>query len=380
MDFVVFSHLRWDFVFQRPQHLLSRAAAQGRVLYIEEEVREEGPTRIDLSTPEPNITVARPVIPPALQQGAAEEAIRALANRLVGEWRCGEYHLWHYSVMAEPISRDLEPVVTVFDCMDDLAAFRFAPPQLLDREARLMRRADVVFTGGRTLYETKRRLHPNVHAFPSSVDVAHFARARAEIQEPSELRPIGHPRLVYAGVIDERLDLGLIQRLADAGLGQVVLIGPVAKLSPDELPRSRALHYLGQQPYNRLPAFFGHSEVGIMPFALNDATRSISPTKTPEYLAAGLPVVSTPIGDVVSGYGDLPVVHIASATDFASACLDASNGPRTDAAADARLRGTSWDSTWEQMSELITWGRRASQPPPQGAERVEPVPAVASAS
>jgi UDP-galactopyranose mutase len=354
MDVVAFSHLRWDFVYQRPQHLLSRAARDGRILFIEEEVRHDGQARAELSRAAHNVTVCRPLVPAALGAQEAEEVVRDLVARAVRGWAKGPYAVWHYAVMAEPLSRDLTPAVTVFDCMDDLASFRFAPPGLADREARLLERADIVFTGGHSLYEAKRHRHPNVYAFPSSVDVAHFARARTEIAEPALLAGIPRPRLVYAGVIDERLDLSLIQYLGRVAVADVVLIGPTAKVAPEELPRGARLHYLGMQPYEALPAFFAQCDVGVMPFALNEATRCISPTKTPEYLAAGLPVVTTAIADVVHDYGHLRTVHVARApADFAAACLDALAGPRTAPEVDELLGRSSWDFTWAQMSALM---------------------------
>jgi glycosyltransferase involved in cell wall biosynthesis len=371
VDIVAFSHLRWGFVFQRPQHLLTRAAKGGRVLFLEEEERAAGPPRLVLTNPKPNITVARPVVPDELTPAATVEVVRSLAERMVAEWHDGPYVLWHYSVMAEPLSRNLGPFATIFDCMDDLTAFRFAPRQLLVREAALLARADLVFTGGWTLYQAKRHLHPRVFPFPSSIDTVHFGRARHEIPEPPELAPIGHPRFVYAGVIDERLDLSLVSHVAAAGIGEVVLIGPVAKLADQELPRAAGIHYLGMRDYQELPAFFAHCDVGIMPFALNDATRSISPTKTPEYLAAGLPVVTTPIADVVRSYGDLATVRVArSRRGFIAGCLDALCGPRIDAATDARLAESSWDRTWHSMAELIEAIRTPSDRPWPAAQPV----------
>jgi glycosyltransferase involved in cell wall biosynthesis len=354
VDVVVLSHLRWDFVYQRPQHLMSRAAERHRVLFIEEPIPGAG-VGIDWSEVAPNLTVARPVLPDGLGEPDAEALIAAQIRDLVIGWRRHEdLVVWHYSVLAEPVSRDLGADVTVFDCMDELSAFNGAPPHLVGRERDLIARADLVFTGGHSLWEAKRPLHPSVHLFPSSVDVAHFASGRAEQTEPAALDGIPHPRLVYAGVIDERIDLPLISRLASADVGEVVLIGPVAKIDEAAVPAGPRVHRLGMQPYAQLPAFFAHSDVALMPFALNAATRFISPTKTPEYLAAGLPVVSTAVTDVVRGYGDLDMVSIATDPDgFVAACADALVRPRRLGEVDARLAGMAWDSTWAAMEGLI---------------------------
>jgi hypothetical protein len=353
MDIVALSHLRWDFVYQRPQHLLSRAARRHRVLFVEEAVAGES-FGLAEEAHGPSLTVVRPTVPATMGPDEAELAIAAAVRDLVETWRRDELVVWHYSVMAEPISRALDPDVIVFDCMDELSAFRGAPPGLVARERALLSRADLVFTGGHSLWEAKRRLHPEVHAFPSSVDRAHFESARMPHPEPETLAGIGRPRLAYAGVIDERIDLGLIEAVAEAGLGEVVLIGPIAKIDPADVPSGPRIHLLGMRSYNELPALFSHVDVGLMPFALNEATRFISPTKTPEYLAAGLPVVSTPITDVVRTYGDLGMVQIAAGPDaFVAACRTALQRRRELDAADELLAGMSWDATWTAMERLI---------------------------
>jgi glycosyltransferase involved in cell wall biosynthesis len=353
MDIVVLSHLRWDFVYQRPQHLVSRAARRHRVLFVEE-VAEGDAFRLEQRQVTSNLCVVRPILPVGTAEATGEDWLAGAIRPLVDGWRREDPVVWHYSVLSEPLSRRLGAAVTVFDCMDELSAFRGAPAHLAERERALLDRADLVFAGGYSLWDAKRKLHPRVHLFPSGVDVGHFSAARREQPEPEILRGIEHPRFVYAGVIDERLDLGLLARVAAADIGQVVLIGPVAKIDPRDVPTGAQIHRLGMQPYERLPALFAHCDVGLMPFELNAATRFISPTKTPEYLAAGLPVVSTRIPDVVRGYGDLGMVHIAdTAGEFIAACSDALLNSRPLADADERISGMSWDATWESMERLI---------------------------
>jgi UDP-galactopyranose mutase len=271
-----------------------------------------------------------------------------------------DFVLWYYTPLALRFTADLAPAAVVYDCMDELSGFKGASAELPERERQLLARADVVFTGGRSLYEAKRRLHPNVHAFPSSVDVAHFSKARTlGDDEPADQAALPRPRVGYVGVIDERLDQELVDYVARSRPDwQVILVGPVVKIDPARLPRRPNIHYLGQKTYDSLPTYLAGFDVALLPFALNDATRYISPTKTPEYLAAGCPVVSTPIQDVVRPYGEMGVARIASTPEaFVREIQSALARDRADdgraRAVDAVLRGMSWDRTWAAMDALL---------------------------
>jgi UDP-galactopyranose mutase len=269
--------------------------------------------------------------------------------------------------MAVAWTRHLQPLAVIYDCMDELSAFKGAPPALRNRETELFARADLVFTGGQSLYEAKRDRHKSVHAFPSSIDAAHFARARNEMEDPPDQADIPRPRLGFFGVIDERLDIELLAGVAAARpLWQLVMIGPVVKIDPATLPRHSNIHYLGGKNYKELPQYLAGWDVALLPFARNESTRFISPTKTPEYLAAGKRVVSTSIRDVVRPYGQQGLVRIAdTVTDFVAAVEAAMND---DIAAhqrevDAFLAEDSWDRTWAEMARLIAQAveaRRAS--------------------
>jgi len=356
-DVVVLSHLRWNFVFQRPQHLLSRCARQHRVFFVEEPMISDGPAHMVVSTPRPGVWIAVPHLPEGTAARESEAIQRRLLDTLLAERRIRSFVLWYYTPMAMSFSRHLAPLATVYDCMDELSAFVGAPPEMLTREKDLLARADLVFTGGQTLYEAKRGRHPHVFAFPSSVDVAHFARAREITTDPADQRDIPHPRLGFFGVIDERMDLDLLAGIATARPAwQVVIIGPVAKVDPATLPQAPNIHYLGQKEYDDLPPYLAGWDVALLPFAINESTRFISPTKTPEYLAAGKPVVSTPIRDVVRPYGVRGLVRIAGTIPgFVAAIEDAL---LEDAAArirrvDTFLGQESWDRTWDRMHRLI---------------------------
>jgi UDP-galactopyranose mutase len=362
---VVFSHLRWDFVYQRPQHLLSRLAARQPVLFVEEpEPDPAGPARWDRSAPAPGVTVFRPRTP--LAEPGFHPAQLALVAPMMDEVReaagPGGTIAWLYTPMALPLARRLDPALVVYDCMDELSLFAGAPPELVAREAELMELADVVFTGGPSLYRAKRGRHPNVHCFTSSVDAEHFGRARAgrpdAPDEPADQRNLPHPRLGYYGVIDERLDLPLLAALADAHPEwQLVLVGPVVKIDPAALPRRANIHYTGQRRYDELPAYLAGWDVCLLPFALNDSTRFISPTKTLEYMAAERPIVSTPITDVAEPYGN--IVYLDDTPEaFIRACERAlaseeAERERRGSLMRGVLARTSWDATVAAMTDCM---------------------------
>ena len=372
-DLVCFAHLHWDFVWQRPQHLLSRFARYGRVFYVEDAFYHAD----DLITPhieikdreEGKIKVVVVHLPHRFRadEKAADEAQEKLLTQYFAEQRIAQYTFWYYTPMALAKSRSFVPVLTVYDCMDELANFKFAHPELKSREQELFRKADLVFTGGHTLYEAKSKQHADAHAFPSSIDKAHFGQARGPMTEPADQAKISHPRIGFFGVVDERLDIELLRELSKKhSEWQFVIIGPVVKIDPATLPRTANVHYLGGKDYKELPAYLKGWDVATLLFADNESTKFISPTKTPEYLAAGNPVVSTPIRDVVRPYGDLNLVHIAdNAADFGQAIQKALT-QRQDAdwrqRTDEYLATISWDQTWQAMVDLMQQRLAAKTP------------------
>lgn len=376
---VCLSHLRWNFVYQRPQHLMTRAADHCDVLFWEEPVFEEADAHLRIETLPGGLEVGTPVLPLGTSPGQARDMQRSMLDDAIAHRRRGNLLLWYYTPMALEFSSHLQADTCVYDCMDELSAFRGAPPEMLSREAELLSRADLVFTGGRSLYEAKRGRHDDIHAFPSSIDKAHFEQARAYGgDEPDDQALIARPRIGFCGVIDERMDLGLLAGLADLEPGwQFVMIGPVVKIDPHELPRRPNIHWLGMKTYAALPAYIAGWDLAFMPFALNEATRFISPTKTPEFLAAGLPVVSTAIRDVVQPYGEAGLVGIAddpaSMRERISQALTGERRGRL-AEVDRFLAGMSWDRTFSDMHALMRTVRR---PPAAGLPaRPERVPHV----
>jgi glycosyltransferase involved in cell wall biosynthesis len=355
---VVHSHLRWDFVWQRPQQLLSRFAATHPVLFVEEPVWADdvASPALELSSPMRGVTRAIPRLPGALrgEGDASIVATRALllqafarGGALAGQFRAPVQ--WFYTPMPAPAMLGaFGERAVVYDCMDELSQFRFAPPELVERERLLIGRADVVFTGGYRLWQSKSKLHPNVHFFGCGVDSAHFAKARlSETPRPADLPDGDVPILGYYGVIDERIDYALVaalaERLPDC---RVVMVGPVVKVDPKELPQAPNLHWLGQKQYAELPGYAKHFDVALMPFALNEATEYINPTKTLEYMAAGKPIVSTAVADVVRNF--TPVVKVARSRDgFVAAARAALACPAPELI--ARGIGMAKDASWESI-------------------------------
>jgi UDP-galactopyranose mutase len=327
-----------------------------------EEPQAGGPTpRLAVTRPAPGVIRCVPHLPrPQGFDDAATATLAALVRGLLARERIGTHVAWLYTPMALPLALALRPEVLAWDCMDELSAFHGAPDGLLERERLLLERADVVFTGGPSLYRAKRDRHPDVHCLPSSVDAAHYGRARDGLPEPPAQATLPRPRFGFFGVLDERLDLALLAHVADARPDwAVVLVGPVVKIDPATLPRRPNLHYLGQQPYEALPAHVAGWDVCLLPFAQNAATRFISPTKTLEYMAAGRPIVSTPIRDVAEPYGG--VVHLgATPAEFLTACENAlREGPHARAAAmQAIVDATSWDATVASMDAALTVASR----------------------
>ena len=357
---VVFSHLRWDFVFQRPQHLMTRLARTARVFFFEEPTHTAGSPYLEVTEPVPNLRVVRPHTPNADAGFAGSQFadLEQLLEGLMASWNIHQPVAWFYTPMALPLLQRLDASSVVYDCMDELSAFRNAPAELFERERSLLLAADVVFTGGPSLYRAKQSLHSNVHCFPSSVEREHFGKARDGELDHTAQTGLAHPRLGFFGVIDERFDPTVISALSEAHSDwQIVLVGPIVKIDPATLPQGPNIHYMGQRSYAELPAFLAGWDVAILPFAMNEATRYISPTKVLEYMAAEKPIVSTPVEDVAEPYGH--IVRIArNPEEFVAACEDAlgeSVAGRQKRMAMMRnvVSATSWDATADKMLSLI---------------------------
>lgn len=364
---IAFSHLRWNFVYQRPQHLLSRLAKHYPVLYIEEPLHDPGPARIESLSPAPGVEVLRPRLPAGTAGGGFDSGQMAVLRPLIAEAlrvrRIDDCIAWFYTPAALPLLAGLRPRAVIYDCIDEPYDAEHSP-RLHQLEQQLLGGTQLVLAGGPSLFEARRAVHPNVICVPSAVDAQHYSPQIATSKIELMLRAeqiqgrIPGPRLGFFGVIDERLDTALLARLADAEPDwQLVMVGPLERIDPSTLPQRRNIHWLGPQPYQLLPQLVADWDVCLLPFALNDATRFISPTKTLEYMAAEKPVVSTPVHDVVAMYGD--VVRIGrDALEFIEACrwaLSETAYKRAERVGEmlATVSRFSWDHTAQVVHEAI---------------------------
>jgi len=392
VDLVCVSHLWWDWVWQRPQHLLSRLTQRRNVLYVEEPRIQIGPDYegFDIVEADSNLRIGRltyrsdaPTFWERLHEtldrtGAHpfkvsdqireaslmfESPMQERLEREVVEYvaaRRGErLVLWLYTPVVVQFIDLLQPDLVVYDVMDELSAFKFMPPKLKQQEQELFARADLIFTGGPSLYEARRNRHSDVHLYPSGVDQAHFAQALSDdLPVPPSIAALPSPIIGFFGVLDERLDRELLAQVAQLRPDwQWVMIGPILKIEDSHLPRLPNLHYLGKQDYADLPAYLKAFDVAMMPFARNEATQFISPTKTLEYMAAHKPIVSTPITDVIGLYGS--VVRIAhTAEEFVAQVEAALHEPERERANRIErehdlLGAYTWDRIASEMQALI---------------------------
>jgi UDP-galactopyranose mutase len=357
-DLVCFSHLRWNFVYQRPQHLISRFTKCFRVFFVEEPFFNAPSDHLAVNVSDERVTVIVPQLQDEHHRPDVSIRIQDLLEKFFQDENISNYLFWYYTPMALKFTSAFSPSFVVYDCMDELSAFKSASPELKMMEQELMTKADVVFAGGQSLYEVKKKSHPRTFLFPSSIDKSHFEQARSIKFDPPDQDSIPRPRIGFFGVIDERLDIDLLEQVARLRPNwNFIMIGPVVKIDPATLPNFHNIHYLGGKTYQELPKYLAGWDVAMIPFAHNDSTRFISPTKTPEYLAAGKPVVSTPIIDVIRPYGNKGLVRIAGTADefvrVTEEELHRADKLEWQERVDDFLSQSSWNKTWGEMMSII---------------------------
>jgi len=358
LDILCFSHLRWNDLRRRPRHLMSRFARTHRLFFVEDPVESDVPGMTVHRCDETGVYIAVPTLPPKLRS-RWWQILEGLLRDMMNRYSVTDYIAWYYTPEAIRYTAALRPRVTVYDCIEEFTVLQGDSAESRENEKQLMSRCDLIFTGGYCLFEAKCEQHGRVYAFPSSADVDHFAQARFLTDDPSDQETLAHPRIGYAGVIDRRIHSGLLEEVADKRPDwQFVMIGPVAASDAKWLPERPNIHYLGMKPYDDLPKYCAGWDVGMLPLVTTEATRFRSPTHAAEYLAAGLPVVSTPIRDIVRTYSQIGLLRIgATADEFCGAIeasLNTSMGMKWRERADHFLRTLSWDKTWSAMNRLLT--------------------------
>lgn len=359
MDLICFCHIRWNFVYQRPQHLMERFAKHNRVFFIEEPVFDQsGKPFMEVNKDGQNLWIIKPHLIHGYSPDENVFQQKILLSSFYDEYVIKNYTHWYYTPMALIISNHLQPEMIIYDCMDELSNFNFAPPELKQREKELFRVADLVFTGGHNLYKAKKNAHNNIFPFPSSIDKGHFEKARSIRKEPADQVNLSHPIFGFYGVVDERFDIDILREVATRKpQWSFVIIGPVIKIDPATLPQLGNIHYLGARNYEVLPYYLSGWDIAMIPFLLNDSTKYISPTKTPEYLAAGVPVISSSIVDVVNPYAINNLIHIANDADAfidkAEKELAVTDKKSWIDRVDFFLKENSWDQTWREMMQHI---------------------------
>jgi glycosyltransferase involved in cell wall biosynthesis len=335
---IVHSHLAWDWVWQRPQQFLSRLSIRHPILFVEGPVPDPAIEKARYEVREvpefPNVIVLRMAMPGAKWFDGSwvdDERRRLVKEVLAGPLgsRFEDPVQWFYDPMAvRAFAGKMNERCIVYDCMDQLSQFRGAPKELVNRERELLRVADVVFAGGPKIGLEKRKQNVNTHVYGCGVDVKHFGCAQDEtIDLPPEMVQLSRPIYGFFGVVDERMDYELLRRLADDNAGgSVVLVGPWTKVHPSEFPKRANLHFLGGRDYQDLPRYAAAFDVCLVPFALNEATEYVNPTKVLEYMATGRPVVSTPIDDVVLQFSEALEIGW-SHEEFCAHCKRAAHDP-----------------------------------------------------
>lgn len=355
-----FSHLRWNFVWQRPQQIMSRFARSRPVYFVEEPIASAETRIASLAvTSDAGVTILTPHVPHGFAPGFGSH-VNGIIQKLLETHLAGRLShavIWYETPMALGAApRTITPDLVVFDVMDELANFRYAPAEITKLDSALINQADLVFTGGPSLYRRRADQHPRVYCFTSGVDQVHFAAPQSE--PPLDMDGFEGPVIGFYGVLDERIDFALLNELAILRpTWNIVLVGPMAKITEEDLAHQPNIFYLGLRSYAELPSYLARFDCAILPFALNESTTFISPTKTLEYLAGGKPVVSTAIRDVVDLYGS--VVDIAgTAAEFVRA-IEASWAERGDAARNREhhvadiLRHYDWDAIVGRMDHAM---------------------------
>jgi glycosyltransferase involved in cell wall biosynthesis len=359
IDLVCFSYLRWDFMYQRPQHLMTRFAKIFRVIYVEPAITAPDNSPFEINHPSQNIITVTPHLPAGLSEEAALLLQQERLSRIFNDLNIQRYLFWFYTPEVLPFTQSYSPLLKVYDCVTEFSAGKSAPEQARQQEEQLLQQVDFVFTAGHSLFESKRINNQNTYCFAGSVDIDHFYSARYYTPDPEDQAHISHPRFGFAGIIDDRIDFQLLSAIALRKPDwNFVMLGPVIGISESDLPNLPNIHFIGRKGYEELVTYISGWDVAMLPFAHNDATRYMNPLQTPEFLAAGKPVIAAPVNDIIRTYGHRGLVQIAgTAEEFVRVGeIHLSTRDKTEwqEAVIDFLSLNSWDKTWQRMIDVMS--------------------------
>ena len=357
-DLLCLSHLRWSPAYPRAQQLLRRCARDRRVYFVEPPVLDtDSEVTLERVADDGGVVVCVPHLPAGIEPAQAEAHLAYLLDQLVAREDLQRPVLWLDSPALLAACHHLSARAVVYDCVDPAPLGGDAPARVVDRERLLLAHADLVLTPSHALHERLRGEHPAAHAVPSAIDPAPLARARALVPEPDDQAAIPHPRIGYAGPIDARLDLALVELVAMMRPElHFVFLGDTAELEAASLPQAPNLHWLGARRPDQLPAYLAGWEVAMLPLVRPGRPELASPTAAPSFLAAGCAVVATSARDVVRPWGEQGLAWIGDSPAAFACAIDnalAEERDRRLARVDRFLAEAGWDHVWDDVWSLI---------------------------
>ena len=375
-NIICISSIDWDFNWQGHQEIMATLAAEGnRVLFIENTgvraVRFSDGPRLKrrllnwwkgtkgFRQERPNLYLYSPLVLPFPHSRLARWVNRTVIVRALHRWSSATHFgrpiIWTFlpTRLVVDLVDGLDPQLVVYYCIADFGQLSSQPRAVARSERMLLDRTDVVFVQGEELRQ-RCLPHANIHIFPFGVNVSTFSQ---DVEVAPELRGLKRPIVGYVGGLHRHVDLELMERVAREVDGTLVVVGPL-QVDASRLQQLPNVVFAGPQPHDRVPEFVKGFDVGIIPYALTDYTRTVYPTKMTEYLAMGIPVVATDLPEVrkfAESNGD--VVDVTSTTDaFVEAIRARAGATPSRAETERRIaiaREHSWSSRTAQMSAVI---------------------------
>ncbi len=357
LSVLFYSQVAWDTVWQRPQELALGLARHRPVVFLspvqvhELSTRLAGRWKVYRKHPKLPLEVVSPII---LSGEYRSYIVRRLNKYIMGNlvrtlFQGERGILLTNSPFPDYLLESYSAEHVVFDLIDDFCAFNWAPSDARRAERRLIECTDLAVAGTGFLRKKFSSDFPDLEFLPSGVD---FNKLTKTASVPKELEGLPRPWILYTGTLNDRVDPRLFAAVADEFTeGSLIVVGPCHQTF--QKPERENIFYTGLKPHGELPGFYQHCDLGIMPFANNDAAKAINPVKTLEYLACGLPVVSTPVPDVIEYYPE--VVRISEPGNFSKAAREEVNCD-SEAKKSARVnfaRNRSWKSLCQTFEKKL---------------------------